>query len=222
MSSGKAAMRISQYRRTMSSLSMRLLVVMAAALACAQADKKKDEERFSPGAASSYQTKQTIQGVTIAAVPYNTEELAHSAFGKANPNQYGILPVLIIIQNDTDKVLNLGSMQSRYERADSRGIDATAADDLQYTIQKRPREVPIGPTNPLPRLAGPKKNKNPLAEWEITGRAFTAKMLPPHEAANGFVYFQSDPLAGSKVLISGMKEAATGRELFYFEIPLKQ
>ena len=204
----------------MSSLSMRLMVVMAAALACAQADKKKDDERFSPGAASSYQTKQTIQGVTIAAVPYDTEELAHSAFGKTNPNQYGILPVLIIIQNDTDKVLNLGSMQSRYERADSRGIDATAADDLQYTIQKRPREVPIGPTNPLPRLAGPKKNKNPLAEWEITGRAFTAKMLPPHESANGFVYFQSDPLVGSKVLVSGMKEAATGRELFYFEIPL--
>lgn len=206
----------------MHSLSIRLVVVMAAALACAQADKKKDDERFSPGAASSYQTKQTIEGVTVAATPYDTEELAHTAFGKVNPNQYGILPILVIIQNDTDKVLNLGSMTARYERADGHGIDATAGDDLQYTIQKRPRQVPVGPTNPLPRLPGVKKNKNPLAEWEITGRAFTARMLPAHESASGFFYFQTDPLAGSKVLISGMQEAATGRELFYFEVPLNR
>ena len=192
------------------------------ALGCAQADKKQDDERFSPGAASSYQTKQTIEGVTIAAVPYDTEELAHRAFGKVNPNQYGVLPVLIIIQNDTDKVLNLNSIGAKYERADDRNIEATPADDLQYTIQKRPRQVPIGPTNPLPQLGRIKKNKNPLAEWEIAGRAFTAKMLPAHESASGFFYFQTDPVTGSKALVSGLKEAATGRELFYFEISLGQ
>jgi len=193
---------------------------MAMALACAHADKKQDDEHFSPGAASSYQTKQTIEGVTIAAVAYDTEELAHRAFGKVNPNQYGILPVLVIIQNDTDKVLNLSALEAKYERADGRGIDATPSDDLQYTIQKRPRQVPIGPTNPLPKIPGMKKNKNPLAEWEISGRAFTAKMLPAHESANGFFYFQTDPVSGSKALVSGMKEAATGRELFYFEVPI--
>ncbi len=192
------------------------------ALACAQADKKKDDEHFSPGPVSSYQTKQTSEGVTVAAAPYDTEQLAHSAFGKTNPNQYGILPVLVIIQNDTDKVLNLNGIQAKYERADSHEIDATAPGDLQYTIQKTPRQVPIGPTNPLPRLPGPKKNKNPLAEWEIEGRAFSARMLPAHESASGFFYFQSESLVGSKLLLSGLHEAASGRELFYFEIPLSQ
>src|SRR5437660_2159498 len=96
MSSGNPTTRTRQYRRYMNSVWMRLMVLMGAALVCAQADKKQDDERFSPGPASSYQTKQSSEGVTVAAVAYNTEELAHTAFGKADPNKYGILPVLVI------------------------------------------------------------------------------------------------------------------------------
>jgi len=206
----------------MSSVVNRLAVMAAVALACAQAgDKKKNDERFSPGPASSYQTKQTIEGVTVAAVPYNTEDLAQTAFGKVNPNKYGILPVLVIIQNDTDKALNLSSIQAKYERGDDRQIDATAASDLQYTIQKRPKEVPINVGSPIPRIGGGlKKNKNPLAEWEIEGRAFNARMLPAHQAANGFFYFETEHIEGSRLVLSGMREAATGKELFFFEVPL--
>jgi|SRR5579884_1336210 len=206
----------------MSSVSMRLIALMSVALACVQADKKKEDERFSPGPVSSYQFKQTIQGVTVAAAPYDAEELAHSAFGKTDPNKYGILPVLVIIQNDTDKAISLTSMQAKYERADDRQIESTAPQDLQYTIQKRPRDNPVGMSNPLPRLPGPKKNKNPLSEWEIEGRAFSARMLPAHESASGFFYFQTEPLVGSRLMISGMRDAATGQELFYFEIPLNK
>src|SRR5579884_312773 len=144
MSSGNANNRSTRYRRNMSSVLTRLVVMTGVALVCAHADKKKDDERFAPAPASSYQTKQTIEGVTVAAVPYNTEELAHAAFGKTDPNKYGILPVLVIIQNDTDKALNLREMTARYQRADDRQVEATPAQDLQYTIQKRPKEVPIG------------------------------------------------------------------------------
>jgi hypothetical protein len=207
----------------MRSVVTRLGIMAGVALVCASgADKKKNDERFSPGPASSYQTKQTIEGVTVAAVPYNTEELAHTAFGKLDPNKYGILPVLIIIQNDTDKVLNLSAMQTRYQRADDRQIEATAAQELPYTLQKRPKEVPVGIQSPLPRLPGSKKNKNPLAAWEIEGRAFTARMLPAHEAVNGFVYFETVHLEGSRLVLSGLREAATGKELFFFEVPLSR
>jgi hypothetical protein len=64
-------------------------------------------------------------------------------------------------------------------------------------------------------------SKNPLAEWEVEGRAFAAKMIPPGQAASGFVYFQA-PLNSdaASVYISGLENAVTGKELFYFEIPL--
>ena len=71
------------------------------------ADNNKDASKFSPGPASSYPAKQTNDHVTVAVAAYDTEELAHTAFGKLNPNQYGVLPILVIIQNDTDQALKL-------------------------------------------------------------------------------------------------------------------
>src|SRR5262249_55096599 len=65
------------------------------------------DKRFSPGPASSYPGHQTLDKITIAAVPFTSEDQAASAFGKANPYKYGILPVLVILQNDTGKALRL-------------------------------------------------------------------------------------------------------------------
>ncbi len=52
------------------------------------------------------------------------------AFGKSNPNSYGILPVLVILQNDTGKALTLTNMEVRYEMPDGRNMDPTPAEDL--------------------------------------------------------------------------------------------
>ena len=45
-------------------------------------------------------------------------------------------------------------------------------------------------------------------------------MLPPGESANGFFYFQAIPESGATLYITGIRNAATGQELFYFELPL--
>jgi hypothetical protein len=47
-------------------------------------------------------------------------------------------------------------------------------------------------------------------------------MLPPGESASGFVYFQTSHRPGSVLYITGIRDAASRRELFYFEIPLGQ
>ena len=62
--------------------------------------------------------------------------------------------------------------------------------------------------------------KNPLAAWEIEGRAFAAKMLPSGQSASGFFYFQTGHRSGSTLYVTGIREASTGKELFYFEVPL--
>jgi len=197
----------------MRALLISLIMFMAAATLLA--DNSKDTSKFSPGPASSYPAKQTNDHVTVAAIAYDTEELAHSAFGKLNPNQYGVLPVLVIIQNDTDQVLKLDHLETEYTGVDGRHVEATPADEVQ-TLGGVERPHVNTPT-PLPIH---RKHKNPLDVWEIDGRGFAAKLLPPHESVNGFFYFQTTHQPGSKFYLTGIKVASTGQDVFYFEIPM--
>src|SRR5579884_338146 len=178
--------------------------------------EKKDQPKFSPGPISSYASKQTNENVTIALKPYDSEELAHTAFGKLNPYQYGILPILVIVQNDTNETLRLEGMRVKYTDYDGSEIEATPAADVPYAA-----DHPRKPGDPLPLPVPIRiKHKSPLAGPEIETRAFAAKMLPPHESAAGFFYFQAHHRPGASVYISGLKQASSGKELFYFDIPL--
>lgn len=152
----------------------------------------------------------------MAAIAYDTEELAHSAFGKLNPNQYGVLPVLVIIQNDTDQALKLEHLDTEYTGADGRHLEATPPDEVQTLGGTERPHVPTATPIPIHR-----KHKNPLDVWEIDGRSFSAKLIPPHESANGFFYFQTAHRPGSKFFLTGIKVAATGQDILYFEIPLE-
>ncbi len=189
--------------------------ILLTAIATLGADSK-DASKFSPGPASKYAAKQTNDRVTVAVLAYDSEELAHTAFGKLNPNQYGVLPVLVIIQNDTDQALKLDRLEAAYTGIDGRQLEATPAGEVQTLGGTERPSVPTASPIPIHR-----KHKNPLAVWEIDGRGFTAKLLPPHESVNGFFYFQTTHRPGSKFYLSGIKVAATGQDVFYFEIPLE-
>jgi hypothetical protein len=193
-----------------------IFLVMFMGAAALTADNNKDAGKFSPGPASSYPAKQTNDRVTVAVAAYDNEELAHSAFGKLNPNQYGVLPVLVIIQNDTDQVLKLDHLTAEYTGVDGRHVEATPADEVQTLGGAERPNVPVGSPIPIHR-----KHKNPLDVWEIDGRSFAAKLLPPHESVHGFFYFQTTHRPGSKFYLTGIKVAATGQDLFYFEVPLE-
>ena len=198
----------------MKNLSIAVAILMVTGAADAQ---KKDEGRFAPGPASSYPSKQTNENVTVAAIAYDSDELAHTAFGKLNPSQYGVLPVLVIIQNDTGQALRLETLIAEFIDAANRSVEATPAADVQY--------LGAGPQRPKPGVGSPIpihiKHKNPLSAWEIEGRAFAAKILPPHESASGFFYFQARMLPGAKFYLTGIQQAATGKDIFYYEIPLE-
>ena len=203
----------------MKTLLISLIPFMAGLLAgsgALVADTPKDAAKFSPGPASSYPTKQTNDHVTVAAVPYDTEELAHTAFGKLNPNQYGVLPVLVIIQNDTDQALKLDHVEVDYTGIDGRRVEATPAEEVKTLGGVERPNVPVARPIPLSR-----KRKNPLDVWEIDGRAFAGKLLPAHEAMNGFFYFQTTHKPGSKFFLTGIKVASSGQDILYFEIPLE-
>src|SRR5271169_2472414 len=85
-----------------------LLLSIAAAFA---ADK---ETPFKAAPASSYAHRQTNDKVTIGVDAFSSADKVKTAFGKLNPYQYGVLPVLVVIQNDSDKTIRLDRLKAEY------------------------------------------------------------------------------------------------------------
>lgn len=176
------------------------------------ADKDK---RFAPPPADSVSTRQTQSGVTIAAIPYVTDEELKAAFGKANPYKFGILPVLVIVQNNSGKALRL-DLKAEYVDPGGRHIDAIPPQDVAFEAKSPQRPSVTGSPLPLP-----KRNKNPLLNaWEIAGRGFSARMVPAGESVHGFFYFHTQLQPSAQLYLNGLSDAQSGAELFYFEIPL--
>lgn len=190
-----------------------IVVGMILSISALAADKDK---RFAPARAETYATRQAQGKVTVAAVPYVNDDELKNAFGKANPYKFGILPVLVVVQNDSDKALRL-DLKAEYVDGEGRHIDAIPAQDVAFDA-KSPKRPSIG-GSPLPL---PKKKNPLLGSWELVGLAFTARMAPPGESVHGFFYFHTPLQPGSRLYLNGLSEAASGKELFYFEIPLTQ
>lgn len=154
--------------------------------------------------------------MTVAAVPYVDDDENRDVFGKGNPYKNGVLPVLVVIQNGSDQALRL-DLKAEYIDARGRHIEALSPRDI-YAAGPGPKRPNVGVGSPIPL---PKK-KNPLSSMEISGLAFSARMVPAGESVHGFFYFhtQLDPQA--QLYLTGLSEARTGNELFYFEIPLTE
>lgn len=193
---------------------LRWTLLLAVSIAAAPA-ADNDKSKFEVKPAALYPHHQTSEKVTIAAQALETDDETRDAFGKLNPRRYGVLPVLIVIQNDGPDAIKIDRIKFAYRLPDGKQIEATPAQDVKYIHgTKAPDALPID-------IRIKRKPKNPLAEWEIEGRAFAAKMLPAGQSASGFVYFQVDQTsAAATVYISGLTDPVTGKELFYFEIPM--
>lgn len=164
-----------------------------------------------------YANRQTQGGMVIGAEPYATEEKMRDAFGKVNPYQYGVLPVLVVMKNEGSQAIRLDRLKAEYVGPNRNRVEATPARDIRYLNGPRKPNVVTSPTG-APKIS---KRKNPLDAWEIEGRAFSAKMLPPGQTASGFFYFQTGLQRGALVYLTGFTEAGSGNELFYFEVPLQ-
>jgi hypothetical protein len=178
-----------------------------------------DNTTFQAKPVTEYRHRQTSEKVTVAVEQFVTDEQSKDAFGKTNPWRIGILPVLVVVRNDGANALRVDRVRFVYQLPDRTRIESTPAADLKFLRgAKQPNN------NPVPALGGiklGKGNKNPLAAWEIEGRAFSAKVVPPGQSASGFVYFQTPATSeAASMYISGLVNALTGNELYYFEIPL--
>jgi hypothetical protein len=186
------------------------------ALGCAMLTKMAGSEtEFHAGPAIAY-AHQDSDHVTVGAKAYDNEDLTAEAFGKkADLLRYGVLPVLVVVENKRDKPLDVRHVEVNLVAADGRHSQSINPDDIPYLghTAKRPVSMPHPPI-PLP------KKKNPLSAPEISERAFAAKLIAPGDSASGFFYFEATPEAGDKIYLNGLRDARSGEELLYFEFPL--
>ena len=197
-----------------------LLTAVAVAVAGFAAEKT-----FSPREAEHYESKQVQGDVTVAVKPYHTPSLAEDAFGKVNPFEHGVFPVLLVITNAGKDAISTDSIEVRYVNRRGDGIEAIPAEELVYWNPKghQPKQKPSYIPG-IPGRSKPKVKKGPLAKPEVTESGFMAPVVGPEQTASGFVFYDAanlgDPTSGS-IYITGLKNLSTGKELFYFEIPLK-
>ncbi len=196
-------------------LTLKRLVLFLSITAAFAADK---ETPFRPAPAASYDHHQANNQVTIGVDTYHTPDKAKTAFGKVNPYDYGVLPVLVVIQNDSSQTIRLDRLKAEYQGPNRERVEATPANQVRYL--KPPEKPGIAP-GPMGQIKALKNKKNPLAEWAIEGRALSAQLLPAGQTASGFLYFQTGLQSGSTLYLSGLTEAQSGKELLFFEIPLK-
>jgi hypothetical protein len=185
-----------------------LFTSIAAALA---ADK---EPPFHPPAAAALPHHVTNSQLTIGVEPYVSGDKLKAPFGKLVPYQYGVLPVLVCLQNDSGQTITLKGLQAEYVGPNGDRVRATAASEVKYARAPSRPAVPSGPISMI-------KHKNPLDTWEIEGRALSAEMLPAGATAFGFLYFETGIQRGATLYLSGIAEAKTGKELLFFEIPIE-
>lgn len=176
------------------------------------------DKPFQVLAANAY-AHQSVEHVTIGAKPYDTQDLTADAFGKKTDLlKYGVYPVLVVVENKRADSLDLRQLEVSLVGADGRHVTAVDPDELPFLAKngkRRPSKPSVGLPVPLP------KKKNPLANDSIVARAFAAKMLPPGDSASGFFYFEARPENGDSIYLNGLHEARSGREIMYFEFPLK-
>jgi hypothetical protein len=171
---------------------------------------------FKPGAASSYEAHQKIDDLVIAIKAYDTAELAKEAFGKFNPNELQVLPVLLIIENNRKQAIRVDGMKIEYILPGVGKIEPSTVPELLGVVgPSRPKQGPSPLPIPLPRRG----KKNPFNAPEIEQRGWAAKVIAPGESAHGFFYFQTRHRASARLYLNGIFEPATQKELFYFEIP---
>jgi hypothetical protein len=178
-----------------------------------------DKPTFQVKPIEEYASRQTTAGVTVAAQPFTTDDQARTAFGKLNPWRYNILPVLVIVRNASPNAIRMENLHFEYELPDHSRVNAIPAADVKYSQGPGKPHISMGPLGGV-RV---KPGKSPLNVPEIEIRAFSARILPPGETASGFIYFETDVTsAGASLYITGFQDAPTGKDLYYFEVPLAE
>ncbi len=196
--------------------------ITAGALTLLAAGSILGETGFRAKTADKYPAKQKQGDLIVAVKPFVSEKDQRSAFGKVRPYQLGVVPLLVVMSNTGRNIFTLEKLQVRLITSDREGLDPVRGEDL-VTLNPKGHQPTRRSIPGVPGLNRTRVKKGPLDRAEITQNEFRAPIVTPKSTASGFLYFWTgtdETLAGASAYISGIVDLSTGRDLFYFEIPL--
>ncbi len=159
------------------------------------------------------------ENVTVALDPYDTPAKANIFV--VNYRQHELLPVLLIITNDSDEPIQLADMKAELVTADRTKLTPDSEDDIFRRISHPNASGTHYPIPfPTPKAKG---GVNSREKDEIESAQFRAKAVEPRSSQIGFLFFDvadvPNPLAGARFYLTGVRNSS-GNELMYFEVPL--
>jgi len=186
---------------------------------------QKDGLSFRGKPADAYPARDAHEGLIVAAEPFDTPEEVREAFGKNDPNSFGILPLLLVITNNSDKAVRLDNLKAEFITYNRQKIEPTAARDVAVRMRKKAQtsgSIPV----PRPRITLPGMGGESDRGSDVLTNAFEVRMAVPQSTVVGFLYFDMGRLqnwaSGSKLFLTGMRWANNGQELMYYEVDLDQ
>ena len=197
-----------------------ILLLILVAHAFAAKDFVKPMAR--PAATYPAHDAHSDEGTTVAVDPYDMPDKAQ--IFSVDYHEEGLLPIFVIITNDTDQPITLTGMKAQLITVNRTKIPPSDSDDV-YRRLAHPSSS-AGPTIPLPLPRKKVKGAVPRKVLdELQAAQFSAKAVEPHGTQSGFLFFDvagiSTPLAGAHFYLTGLQNAK-GDDLMYFEIPFEK
>ena len=175
-------------------------------------------------AASAYPAHDTHEKehVTIAAEPFDTRQKGE--FFRVDYSGHSILPVRLVIQNDSDTPLDLNQARIQFIAVDGTKLPAATPEELNRRLFRfkdiKQRHIPGTPINYTPTPVD-KKILDDDKDF-----SFAQTVIPPHTSASGFFFYDTKeiddpPLKGAELYVKLIhaKEGAKDTELFGFSVP---
>jgi len=159
------------------------------------------------------------ENVTVAVDPYETA--AKAGIFTAHYRENELLPVMVVITNDSEQPVQLTDMNAELVTADRTKLSPLSEDDI---FRRLSHPKASGTRYPIPFPT--KKAKGGVdskTRDEVQGALFRAKAVEPRSSQSGFMFFDisdlSSPLRGANFYLTGVRDSS-GHDLMYFEIPL--
>ena len=170
----------------------------------------------------SYPARTTLNQVTIAADPYDTNEKSYLAFDVKKLNSQGYFPLHVIIKNDSKSFLKIQTRNITLITASGQQLYTTPATVVVSDV------IDPGLTSHIPLVGTADrttsvKTGSPL--WDFTNKELTNRYLDPGTVNDGFLFFYSQDakqsfFAGSTLYIPKLDEEGASKTVGPFFIRL--
>ena len=166
--------------------------------------------------AKEYPSHQEFQNLIIAAYPCGVRGKACQLFDTNKLSKAGVLPVLIVVENNNDFAVELDGQAIFL--VDSEGVQHRSLDYLDVLVRINMKKPPRTPTT-KEVLARKVSGKEMFVDFQR--KAFGDKLIAPHDSDYGIVFYtlrssQSD-LSGSRFYFPTIYNFSTKEPLMFFE-----